>query len=146
MTIFQWIALAILVLFFLLTLWGFAKASEDRVKILGLVASLAGVAVGYLLQEARVQDKQAVAVEARADANHARAQADSTRSDAIAAVEFAVDAERRLTDMQQLLQSSRRIEGNLVAIPMPQAREMERIIRERPEFRLRSPDRLAPDG
>ena len=136
MTTFQAIAVGILALFFVLTFWGFAKVSEERVKILGLVASLAGVAIGYLLQEPRVQDSKDQVDEARAEVVEAQEVAS-------AAIEVATDRDRRLTEIQRLLEPQ---EGGAMMIPQRRTDEANAILQERPEVslellrRVRSPN------
>lgn len=120
MTLYQLIALGVVVLFFVLTFWGFARATEERVKILGLVASLAGVAAGYLLQEPRVQEKEEQAVEARAAAEEA--------------YETVLTVERQFRDVQSILQNARTARGDLYVFPPDSIARVDSIMRLRPDF------------
>lgn len=122
MSPFQLVALAIVILFFALTFWGFSKATPERVRILGTVGSLAGVALGFLFQEPRVQESQLQAAE--------------SRERAAVAIDIAADANERLVQVERVLAVNQPPGGGgQVALPADQAIELQELIRSRPDIR-----------
>jgi hypothetical protein len=122
MTLFQLIALAIVIVFFALTFWGFSKATPERVRILGTVGSLAGVALGFLFQEPRVRESQL--------------EAEQSREQAAAAIDIAADASDRLAQVDRVISVGRRpVPGGAVALPPAKVEEIQELIRTRPDIR-----------
>lgn len=122
MSLFQLIALAIVIVFFALTFWGFSKATPERVRILGTVGSLAGVALGFLFQEPRVRESQL--------------EAEQSREQAAAAIDIAADASDRLAEVERVISASPRpVPGGPVALPPDKAEQIQELIRTRPDIR-----------
>ncbi|MEN8144216.1 MAG: hypothetical protein ABFS14_04630 [Gemmatimonadota bacterium] len=117
---------AILAVFLLLLVWGFAKPTPERKDLLGLISGLLGLLLGAFVQEFRVQDKRAEAEVAEAETEVAR--------------QVVADSYQRIQEVERLLITDvSPAAGNRVTIPRAKLDTIRGVLSQPLDERLIAP-------